>query len=440
MKNIRENELLTIRALVGALSVSPEDAGAMLDESGVDGADFVDPQCQSLFAVLENCARTNTAPDIVAMTNAVGSRIPRALIVDVMTNADLGSAQIRLNALKEASRLRTLVSALTGLVGTIQQPGVDYNAARDATQALANGLATGSSSLNPMDSDVIPFLDKLDAIQRGARVPLLLTGNAALDFHIGGLRKTLTVIGSLPGVGKSALLAAIAHNLIRRDVKIGIFSLEDEREWLLRRIMAYAAKVPVFVLGSRPMTSRQLGAVNEAGQAVHDALRNLVVEDRQGMSTSEVVATARRMIAQGCKAIFLDHLGEVRLERTDRHDLDIIEVLQQLRGLAKTYQIPVVVLCHLRHREGIDLYAVPRLTDFAFSAGIARMARVALGLFRVAEDKKTGKPEGLGVTLLKQTEGPSGHGFELNFAKLYGIVADTEPSAAALEEQRGWSQ
>ncbi len=440
MNSLRENELATIRALVGALNVSPQDAGAMLDDAGVGGGDFVDPQCQSMFAVLEACAREGVAPDIVAMSNAVGRRVPRELVVDVMTNGEFGVAPRRLAALKEASRLRALVASVTGLLQTIQRQGVGYEAAREAAQAMATGLAPGVTTVGPMDADVVPFLDKLDAIQKGARVPLLATGNEALDFHIGGLRQTLTVIGSLPGVGKSALLAAIVHNLIQRNVKVGVFSLEDEREWLLRRIMAFASKVPLFVLGSRPMSSAQMGRVNDSGSSVHDALRNLIVEDRQGMTTAEVVAAARRMIADGCKAVFLDHLGEVRLERTDRHDLDIIEVLQELRGLAKTYRVPVVVLCHLRQREGIDPFAVPRLTDFAFSAGIARMARVALGLFRVAADSKTGKAEGLGVTLLKQTEGPSGHGFELNFAKLYGIVDATEPTDAAKAEQRGWSE
>ena len=434
----RENELSTLRAVVGALSVSPEDTCAMLDDAGVTGADFADPSCQSLFAALEDCARTHSAPDIIAISNAVGRRVPRELVVDLLTNADLGAAPVRLRLLKDASRLRSLVASVSGLLRTIQGDGIGYDAAREAAESMAKGLAPGASTLGPMDADVIPFLDKLDSIQRGTRVPLLSTGNAALDFHIGGLRQTLTIIGSLPGVGKSALLAAIAANLIQRGDKIGVFSLEDEREWLLRRVLAFAAKVPLFVLGARPMTSVQLSRVEDAGSGVHEALKNLIVEDRQGMTTAEVVAGARRMIAAGCKAIFVDHLGEVRLERTDRHDLDIIDALQQLRGLAKTYRVPVVVLCHLRRREGLDQFAVPKLTDFAFSSGVERMARVALGLFRVPT--KDGRPESLGVSLLKQTEGPSGHGFELNFAKLYGVVDATEPSAAAREEQARWSE
>ena len=80
-------------------------------------------------------------------------------------------------------------------------------------------------------------------------------------------------------------------------------------------------------------------------------------------------------------------------------------------------------------RDGLNVDTPPRLTDFAFSAGVERMARVALGLYKREGDV-------LGCTLLKQTEGPSGFDFDLNFDRIHGVVAPTPLSAAMREMQR----
>ena len=112
------------------------------------------------------------------------------------------------------------------------------------------------------------------------------------------------------------------------------------------------------------------------------------------------------------------------------------EALQDLRGIAKTYRVPVVVLCHLRRREGLNIDAVPKLTDFAFSAAIERCARVALGLFRPKGDA----PDEvlLGVEVLKQTKGPANFNFRLNVGRLSATVQATPVSSAMREKFGPW--
>jgi replicative DNA helicase len=167
------------------------------------------------------------------------------------------------------------------------------------------------------------------------------------------------------------------------------------------------------VLANRPLGSLQLQRFGVAVEELYQPLDKVLLDDRSGLTTAEVVASARAMVAQGARAIFVDHLGEIRLERTDRHDLDIAEVLQQLRALAKTHNVPVVVLAHMKRREGSE--TEPRLTDFAFSAGVERMARVALGLTRP-------EPGQLRVHVLKQTQGVADVSVDLDFEAQSGMV------------------
>jgi hypothetical protein len=122
--------------------------------------------------------------------------------------------------------------------------------------------------------------------------------------------------------------------------------------------------------------------------------------------------------------IVIDHLGEISVGRTERHDLDILEVVVALRSLAKTHKVPVVVAAHLRRRTGLmEKSDRPVLTDFAFSAGIERVARVALGLYRPG-------PETLRVAILKQTQGVADVEFDLELNNSSATVKNTDRTGA----------
>jgi hypothetical protein len=65
----------------------------------------------------------------------------------------------------------------------------------------------------------------------------------------------------------------------------------------------------------------------------------------------------------------------------------------------------------------------PVLTDFAFSAGIERVARVALGLYRPG-------PETLRVAILKQTQGVADVEFDLELNNSSATVKNTDRTGA----------
>jgi replicative DNA helicase len=410
-------ELAALAALANLAAVDVRGAAAMLDETGVQAQDFADQHHAAVWAVVESMVRDGRQPDFFAVQSKCPG-VPRELLTRALMSEDTTAPLERLTLVRNYGQRRRIATAL----GTVRGLVLDRtrpleHAVAEAQKALADVSTTGQSSAT-LDGAVMALCDTLDEIQRGARLPVLPSGIEALDAAIGGLQPTLTIIGSLPAVGKSALLVAIIRNLAARGVKTGFFSLEDEREFVVQRLVAEAAAVPLFVLRNKPLGHHQRTRVAESVEKLHTHLRNVVVDDRPAMTAADVVASARDMITRhGCKALLVDHLGEIRLTRSERHDLDIADALQQLRALAKTYRVPVVVACHLRRREGLSKRDEPRLTDFAFSASIERMARVALGLSR--PDDQT-----LRVHVLKQTNGVAGLAVDLNFTGPAGVVAN----------------
>ena len=427
-------EVLVLKALVGDAMVDSGLALRTLDESGVRVEDFSEQSTQALFVAVGDTLRAGRPPEMLSLAEATGGRTPRALIFDVLTNWDVGASAQRLAAIRRDSQRRSLALSLRSLVALADNQAVDVAQIIAEIQATLSEIQGGADGVRSADGAVMELIARLEATQRGEFQPVVPTGINALDFVIGGLQKTLTIVGAMPGVGKSALLATIARNISARGVKVGIISLEDTREWIVERILSQEASVPLFLLGTKPLTTGQLERTGAAAEVIYPHMKNVIIDDTHGLGPSQVVASARRMVSIGCKAILVDHLGEIRVERTQRHDLDIMEVLQSLRGISKNYAVPVVVACHLRRREGLDLDNPPKISDFAFSASVERMARVAIGLYKINEDGR----DLVGVAILKQTKGPSDMNFALNLNRLSGTVGQTEPTEGMKKLHGSW--
>lgn len=429
-------EVLALKGLVGAAQVSVEDATGMLDELRIEPTDFRERRNQALFVALANTLRAGRQPETVTLSTACGAAVPREMVLDVLTGWELGVGRERLAALKTASRRRGVEAMLAGLLELARAIDAPLASVVGEVHRVLGALTPETDTTRTSEADVLAHTYRIEAVQRGEQPPVLKTGIDALDFAVGGLQPTLTIVGAHAGVGKSALLATIIGNIAKRGERIGVLSLEDERMWVTNRLVSEASNVPVFILGNRPLMPHQFENYGIGAAAVYETMRNVVIEDTHGLTPQQVVASARQMVAMGCKAVLVDHLGEVRLERTERHDLDISEALSSLRGIAKQYKVPVVVACHMRRRDGLDDCTPPKLSDFAFSASIERMARVALGLFR---DTSEPGPRRLGVAVLKQTNGPSGFTFSLNMHERSGMVAQTEPSDA-MRTKYNWGE
>lgn len=424
-----QHETDALKALVGEASVSLKAAVELLDESCVSASDCAGSDARTLWGAMEAMIRAGEPLDVAVLAHRCAS-VSRAYVVDVLTDGHLGVTRNRLALLREKSLRRQYLEALRQVAKVVT----------DEAQPLAHGVAEAAkllatwqdenSAVRPMDDSLLALVDELDAVQAGRRETTLPTGIEALDAVIGGLQPTLTLIGALPGVGKSALVAGICRNLARRGVSVGLLSLEDERSWLTRRLLAERSEVPVFVLANKPLVRSQMARIDAVAGQLHGELARIVCDDRSGLSVHEVVASARRMIAGGAKAVLIDHLGEIRIARSERHDLDISDCLRELRAIAKTNRVPVVVLSHLRRREGLNIDTEPRLTDFAFSSGVERMARVALGLWRGDEGE-------LRCTVLKQTQGVSGVTPTLRLNLSAGVVTDSPATAEAMSLYEG---
>lgn len=228
------------------------------------------------------------------------------------------------------------------------------------------------------------------------------TGIGPLDKFLGGLEPgELVLIGARPGVGKSALAIAITEHAGSLAIPTGVFWLEDyARQWA-SRVLARRAQIPYTNL--RHGSALRADHWERLGRTVEQTSEwPIYLDDTHGLTAKQMAQRMRRLHREhGCRLFVADHLGEVRLDRTerwgDRHDLAMGDAMRVYRDTAADLGAVPVLMAQLG-REGDKRGGEPRLTDI-YGSGIAeQVVRVAVFLTRDGDN--------LNAHIVKNTNGP----------------------------------
>lgn len=423
------------RAVISALSNEATlDSGKallLLRQSKLTPQDFHHPKHQGLFAaVAAVLEREEPLTPLAAKAEmerretlpAVGWEYAASVLMDPTADGHIVLPHARL--LRDLSTRRSVLSHLAELRTSLTDGKVSpLEAAAQVAGKLAN-IAAADSNITTLRDSALELVDHLDRVNSGKEEPILPTGIRVLDAVIGGLQPTLTLVGALPGVGKSALLATLTQSLARRGKKVGLVSLEDSASWLAWRLLSDEAKVDQFILRHKKLSAfHYQQTVDGFGQMHLYADKVFLVDGADnGMNIDQVVAACNALVVlHGCEAIVVDHLGEISGNGDEaRYDLEVSRHLSKLRGVANRYGVPMVVAAHLRRREGLGPGDMPKLSDFANSSGAERKARVALGLSREPDS------DTMTIHILKNTNGKAGRSVEVKFHGAAAMLRATE--------------
>lgn len=430
-------ERAVICVLARASRSNPGDARILHDRYRLDPSDFYLPLHQAVYRAVSGLLERNLPVDRVGMAG-VATGLPEAQWVGLLTGDGslpfLAGDGLRagfegyVTTVRDLAMRRRAVAELQDTLGRLRA-GVDvHELLSDHARRLAR-MSSRQEHLKTVAEATGELLGELDLIQSGKKTPCIPTDIIQWDRVLGGLEPgTATFIGAQAGVGKSALLATILRNLATRGVKCGVFSLEDLRTWLPRRYVSDSASVPLFVLTKKPLGQQQRKRVNEAAKAVSDYGQNIIVDDRSMLTVAQIEHTARDMILnRGCQMLVIDHLGKIDYQAKDfhRHDLAIGDALGRFIGLAKTYNVPLLIAAHFKNTGEGSKFKRPELNDFAQAMFIGRDARLAVGMY-IGNDEN-GKPsaDSVDITVLKQTSGMSDVDFRLQREAQSGLFANS---------------
>ena len=283
----------------------------------------------------------------------------------------------------------------------------------------------------------------------------LPTGFRYLDEKLQGLKSAeMIVIAARPSVGKTSLAMNIAECCaLGRDINnvpirydnarphpVLIFSLEMPVESLTKRMVSGRAQVDVWRLNRGLCHKDEKERYFQNLQVAADDLRKapIFVDDTASLDVMDLRARARRMKkSHGIELIVIDYLQLCRCNEFARQgrQIEVSQISQQIKAMAKELKIPVIVLSQLsRANEQRDLkFEKPKLSDLRDSGAIEQDADVVFLLRRPS--RNSNDPDHADETLAfvdvaKNRNGETGE-VKMNFFKTFTRFGDRAPEPSA---------
>ena len=213
-----------------------------------------------------------------------------------------------------------------------------------------------------------------------------------LDAKLGGFHPSdLIIIAGRPSMGKTSLATNIAFNIAKNAEKsqeknssVLFFSLEMSSEQLARRILSEQAKISSNDIRKGNLTENDLDNLVSVSKNILEI--PLFIDDTPAVNISTLASRARRLKrTNGLGVIVIDYLQLVRPGKTSRNEsrvLEISEITQGLKALAKEMNIPIIALSQLSRQVEQREDKKPQLSDLRESGSIEQDSDVVMFIYR----------------------------------------------------------
>ena len=236
------------------------------------------------------------------------------------------------------------------------------------------------------------------------------TGFKDLDSMLGGFQKSdLVILAARPSVGKTSLaLDMMRHAALSEKKTVAFFSLEMSQTQIMDRLMGMQSGIPFWEMRTGKLSDEKFMKLADTMGELADA--NIFIDDQAGQHINTVRTKARRLaLERGVDIIFIDYLQLMHGNNRESRTLEVGEISQGLKNIAKELDVPVIALSQLSRAIEQRQGRRPQLSDLRESGSIEQDADVVMFIDREetwnpeTENKGTGE-----LTVAKHRNGPTG--------------------------------
>lgn len=263
--------------------------------------------------------------------------------------------------------------------------------------ATKGGLEGGFVTFERALTDAIRGAER--AFKQAGHVSGLSTGLRDLDKKTGGMHPSdLMILAGRPGMGKTALATKIAFGAakaLQRDAQaedpdkqptgsVAMFSLEMSSEQLATRLLAEEARVSGDRIRRGEIGQRDFDRFVQVSREIGSL--PLHIDDTAAISLSALRTRCRRLKRQkGLSLIVVDYLQLMRPSvgtKPESRVLEISQITQGLKAIAKEMEVPVLALSQLSRAVESREDKRPQLSDLRESGTIEQDADMVLFVYR----------------------------------------------------------
>ncbi len=237
------------------------------------------------------------------------------------------------------------------------------------------------------------------------------TGFKDLDDLLGGFQKSdLIVLAARPSVGKTSLaLDMMRHASLAQGKTVAFFSLEMSKTQIMDRLLGMQSGIPFWEIRTGRLSDKKFIKLGETMGELGDA--NIYIDDQAGQHINALRTKARRLaLEKGLDIIFVDYLQLMHGNNTESRTLEVGEISQGLKNIAKELDVPVVALSQLSRAIEQRQGRRPQLSDLRESGSIEQDADVVMFIDREETWNPDTENKGIGeLVVAKHRNGPTGY-------------------------------
>jgi replicative DNA helicase len=237
------------------------------------------------------------------------------------------------------------------------------------------------------------------AFNQVGHVSGLSTGLRDVDAQLGGLHPSdLLILAGRPGMGKTALATKIAFGAakalmdnaraegqnVQPKKQVAIFSLEMSAEQLATRLMSEEARISADRIRRGDIGQKEFDKFVEVAREIGSL--PLQIDDTPAITMSMLRTRCRRLQrTKGLALVVVDYLQLMRPSagtKPENRVLEISQITQGLKALAKELEIPVLALSQLSRQVESREDKRPQLSDLRESGTIEQDSDVVMFVYR----------------------------------------------------------
>lgn len=218
------------------------------------------------------------------------------------------------------------------------------------------------------------------------------TGFDELDRLLLGLRPgELVIVGSRPGVGKSAFVHNVALNMAKSGLRVLVASTEMRAGDVACRMACAEARISLSSLRAGVVCEAEISALRDARDML-DGL-GMVIMDGEGMGADEI---AESIGSERIDVVVVDNLqmldpGEAAGRYLDRR-VEVDGIVRDLKRTARLFNVPVIATSQV-NRASSKKDARPSMSSFRESGEIEHTADVVILIDRSADLFESRSPD-----------------------------------------------
>jgi len=364
----------------------------------------------------------------------------KTFIHSLISNIPLAAnAQYYAQIVRNHSILRKLIYAATEIATMGYEVPEDLHSTVDKAQQLIfsiyKDLNRGSTrdNISIMKDIVSEVYEKVEVLHEAkSDISGIPSGYIDFDHKTSGLQNSdLIVIAARPGMGKTSFVLGMAKYIAMREkLPIAIFSLEMSKQQVALRLMSAESRIDLQRVRDGKIKEDEWTQLARAVEKLADC--KIYIDDTAFLTVMDLRSRARMMVSTNdVKLIIVDYLQLMQSTANYRGNkvLEITEISQNLKGIAKELNIPVVAVSQLSREVEKRDNKRPNLADLRESGSIEQDADLVTFIYRddyyeKEEIRDSGKAE---IIIAKHRNGPLGK-LNLQFNKKFALFSNLSES------------